>query len=110
MSVEALTREVADLKRRLEIAETKIAQQDGQFEFISGQLRDVQLYMHARFDDFDKAFAAMRTEIGQLRAEMNTRFAEMNTRFADMDRRFVEMNAKIDALPRVLAELLAKRT
>jgi predicted nucleic acid-binding Zn-ribbon protein len=103
MSVEALTREVADLKRRLEIAETKIAQQAGQFEFISGQLRDVQLYMHARFDDFDKAFAAMRSEIGQLRAEMDRCFAEM-------DRRFAEMNAKIDALPRVLAELLAKRT
>ena len=102
MSLEALTREVADLKRRLEITETKLAQQAGQFEFITTRLRDVQLLGHARFDDIDKAHTAMKLEISQLRAGMHGKFAEMNGRFA-------EMNAKIDGLPHVLAEMLANR-
>ncbi len=59
--LENLTREFGGLKRRVDPAETKPAQQAGQFEFISGQLRDVQFYMHARFDDIDKQFAGMKT-------------------------------------------------
>ena len=106
MSLEALTLAFAELKRRVDIAETKLSQQAGQFEFITGQLRDIQLYMHARFDDFDKQFSAVRAEmqsqIGQVRSEMKAQFAEVHVRLDQMD-------AKIDALPRVLAELLAKR-
>lgn len=98
MSLETLTNQVRELTRRLDLAETKLAQQAGQFEFITGQLRDVQLYMHARFADIDKQFLAV-----------NARFDKMDARFDKMDHRLDTMEAKIDALPRVLAELLAKR-
>ena len=106
MSLEALTREVADLKRRLEIAETKLAQHAGQFEFISGQLRDVQLYMHARFDDIDTQFAAIRATIAAMDAKFDGKIAALDAKF---DARFNALEAKVDALPRVLAEMLAKR-
>ena len=105
MSLEALTREVADLKRRLEIAETKLAQHAGQFEFISGQLRDVQLYMHARFDDIDTQFAAIRATIAAMDAKFDGKIAALDAKF---DARFNTLEAKVDALPRVLAEMLAK--
>ena len=102
MSIESLTREVADLKRRLEIAETKIAQQAGQYDFISGQLRDVQLYMHARFDDIDKQLAAIRATI----AAMDAKF---ESKIAALDAKFDRLEAKVDALPRVIAEMSSKR-
>jgi hypothetical protein len=71
-------KEIRDLKRRLDLFETRLAQNDGRFEFITGQLRDIQLYMHARF--------------------------------ADMDDHFSKINSKLDAMPRVIAELIAKRS
>ena len=100
-----LQNEVRDLRRRLDLAETKISQLEGRFEYISGQLRDVQLYLHARFDDIDKRFD-----------DVNKRLDGFDRRFESVDRhletirlRMDNMAAGIDELPRVLAELLAKR-
>jgi chaperonin cofactor prefoldin len=84
ITVEALQAEVRDLKRRLDLTETRVTQMEGRFEFVAGQLKDIQLYMHAKFGDLE------------------TRLDRMETR---QDR----MEQKIDALPRVLAEMLAKR-
>jgi chaperonin cofactor prefoldin len=84
ITVEALQSEVRDLKRRLDLTETRVGQMEGRFEFVSGQLKDIQLYMHAKFGDIESRFDRM--EIRQDRMEQ-----------------------KIDALPRVLAEMLAKR-
>jgi predicted nucleic acid-binding Zn-ribbon protein len=98
MTLEALTKEVADLKRRLDLAETKLAQHTGQFEYISGQLRDVQLYIHARFDDVDRKLA-----------EHDGRFDKLESHFHKLDGHFDKLETKVDALPRVIAEMIAKR-
>ena len=59
MAEAALEQEVRDLRRRLDLAETCLSQLGGQFGFVSGQFRDIQLYIHARFDDVDfRTFAA----------------------------------------------------
>jgi chaperonin cofactor prefoldin len=91
MTVEALQAEVRDLKRRLDLTETRVGQLEGRFEFITGQLKDIQLYMHAKFSDID------------------ARFDRMEARQDRMEKKFDQMEQKIDALPRVLAEMLAKR-
>ena len=91
-------KEIREIKRRLDLAETRLSQMDGRFEFISGQLRDVQLYMHARFEDVDKRFDAV-----------DKRFDGVDKRFDAVDRRLNTVETKIDALPRVIAELIAKR-
>ena len=106
MTLEALTREVAELKRRVDLAETKLAQQAGQFEFITGQLRDVQLYMHARFEDVDTQLGAIKATIAAMDAKFEGKFAALEAKF---DSKFATLEAKVDALPRVIAELLAKR-
>ena len=84
-------KEVRELKRRLDLAETRLSQLEGRFEFISGQLRDIQLYMHARFNDIDG-------------------------RLDGMDRRFDQLENKVDglttelrAMPRGIAEMIAER-
>ncbi len=84
MTVAEPEKEVRDLKRRIDLAETRLPQNDGRFEFITGQLRDVQLYLHTKFADID----------GQ--------FAQVNSKIEKMD-------DKIDALPRVIAEMITKR-
>lgn len=84
-------KEIRDLKRRLDLAETRLSQMDGRFELISGQLRDIQLYMHARFGDIDG------------------RLDKVEGRFDKIDGRLDTMDTKIDALPRAVAELIAKR-
>ncbi len=91
MTVAELEKEVRDLKRRVDLAETRMAQNDGRFEFITGQLRDVQLYLHTRFADMD----------GQ--------FAQVNSKIENIDSKIEKMDVKIDALPRVIAEMITKR-
>lgn len=91
-------KEIRDLKRRLDLAETRLSQMDGRFEFIPGQLRDIQLYMHARFGDID----------GRL-DKVEGRFDKIDGRLDKFDSRLDTMDTKIDALPRAVAELIAKR-
>ena len=104
MTNDTLQRDVSDLRRRMELAETKLSQQAGQFEFISGQLRDVQLYIHAKFGEVDARFDKLEDRFDRL----EVRFDKLEVRFDTMEVRFDTMEAKVDALPRVLAEMIAK--
>jgi len=61
-----LENELKDLKRRVDLAETRLSQLEGQFGFISGQLRDIRLYMHARFDDIDRNIDGLRSELPRI--------------------------------------------
>jgi tetrahydromethanopterin S-methyltransferase subunit G len=98
MTIDELAKEVGDLRRRLTLAETKLSQQVGQFEFITGQLRDVQLYTHARFDDVDKRFD-----------KVDARLDKVDARLDRIDSKVDGLDAKVDALPRIIAEMITKR-
>ena len=93
-----IERELQEIKRRLDLAETRLSQTDGHFEFISGQLRDIQLYLHARFADMDERFS-----------RFDAQFAKVNHRLDGHDSRFDRLEGKIDALPRAVAELIVRR-
>lgn len=80
MTTAELENEVRELKRRVDLAETRLAQLDGRFEFVSGQLRDIQLYMHQRFNDVDK------------------RLDGVDKRLDGMDRQLAEVRADIRGL------------
>jgi hypothetical protein len=84
-------KEIRDLKRRTDLTETKPAQQAGQFEFITGQLRDIQLYMHARFSEMDEKIGAVDRKVDQLGGKVDS------------------IERKVDALPRVIAEMIGPR-
>ena len=116
MTVTELEKEVRDLKRRVELAETRIAQGDGRFEFITGQLRDVQLYLHSKFGDIDGRLDKIDGRLDK----MDARFEKLDAKIevlprviAELDvkvsRRIDTLETKIDALPRALAEMIAKR-
>ena len=109
MPVEVSAKEFADLKRRVELAETRIAQQAGTFEFITGQLRDVQLYMHAKFAEIDARFDRVDQRFDRVDQQFAELKAQMDQRFNAMDRQFAELKAQFEALPRIIAETIAKR-
>jgi chaperonin cofactor prefoldin len=102
ITVEALQTEVRDLKRRLDLTETRVTQMEGRFEFVAGQLRDIQLYMHAKFADMEKRDDRLELKVDKL----EQKFDKLEQKVDALSR---DLNAKIDALPRVLAEMLAKR-
>ena len=91
-------KEIRDIKRRLDLAETKLSQQAGQFEFISGQLRDIQLYIHARFSELDDKISGM-----------DRRLTGVDKKIDTLDRKVDGMDRKVDALPTVIAELIGRR-
>jgi tetrahydromethanopterin S-methyltransferase subunit G len=59
-------KELTELKRRVELAETRLAQIDGRFGFISEQLRDVQLYLHAKFAHLDGRLDTIEQKVDAL--------------------------------------------
>ena len=106
-----MEQEMRELRQRLERAETHISQLEGRFEFISGQLRDVQLFMHARFEDIDKRFDQVDRRFEQMDQrfeQVDKRFEQVDKRFEQVDKRLDNIEAKVDALPRVLAEMIAE--
>ncbi len=50
----------------MDLAETQLSQLEGPFGSISGQLRDIQLYMHNRFDDIGRKIDGLRAELPNL--------------------------------------------
>ena len=64
-----IEKELRDLKRRVDLAETRLSQLEGRFEVVSGQLRDIQLDMHARFDDVDTKIDDLRRDLPNIVAE-----------------------------------------
>jgi hypothetical protein len=84
-----LEKELKDLKRRVDLAETPLPRLEGRFEFIPGQLGDMQLYMHNRFEEID------------------ARFDAVDVKFDAVDARFDVVEGKIDALRNDLPDIVA---
>jgi hypothetical protein len=80
-------------------------QMEGRFEFVSGQLRDIQLYMHAKFGDIEGTLTGIKADVAGIKSDV----AGLKTEMAGVKAAQAETNSKLDALPRVLAEMLAKR-
>jgi chaperonin cofactor prefoldin len=121
-----LEKEVRELKRRLDLAETRLAQLEGRFEFISGQLGDIQLYIHGkftaigeRFDTLDQRFDTVDLRLDKVDAKLtdhDQRFEALDARpdklDADIDgvtRSVFDLTGQIEALPRAISEMLSQQ-
>ena len=94
----ALEKENVEIKRRLSTME-------GQFEYISGQLRDVQLYMHARFEQIDKRFEQIDKRFEQVDKRLDKVERDVATFRTEVNRRFDELPGIVrDVMREVLAE------
>jgi chromosome segregation ATPase len=100
-----LEKEVRELKRRLDLAETRLSQLEGSFAFISGQPRDFQLYMLRKFDEI----AAKLTGHDQRFDALDARFDKLDTDMAGLIRSLFDLTGQVEALPRALAEMLRER-
>ena len=79
---------VAQLEREHTELKERVATLDGSFQFVSGQLRNMQTYMHDRFD-----------QVGDQLAELRTGLAEVRTDVRDI-------KSELKALPRAIAEII----
>jgi chromosome segregation ATPase len=100
-----LEKEVRELKRRLDLAEMRLSQLEGSFAFISGQPRDIQLYMHRKFDEID----AKLTGHDQRFDALDARFDKLDTDIAGLTRSLFDLTGQVEALPRALAEMLREK-
>jgi hypothetical protein len=66
-----IEQEIRELKQQLAAAVKRIADLEGSFSYISGQLRDVQLYLHKNIDarltsleaKVENGFASLRADL-----------------------------------------------
>lgn len=87
-----IEKEITELKRRADMTDTRLARAEGQFEFVSGQLRDMQLYMHNRFGAIDDQFDTINDRFNSI----DNRLSKIDNRFDAMERRFVAMESRFD--------------
>lgn len=92
-------KEIRDLKRRVDLAETKLSQRFGQFELISRWLRDIQHCMYMGFGVIDDRLASIEQKIDDRLTGHNQK----------IDNRLTSLEQKIDALPSVIARMLGKQ-
>ncbi len=92
-------KELKDLKRRVDLAETRLSQIEGLFGFVSGQLRDIQLYMHSRFDEIETRFDGVDGCLDGV----DRRLDGMGRHLEGMDRHLDGMDGKLDKLPDLVA-------
>ena len=105
MTLEAITLELRDLKRRVDLAETRLSQVEGKFEFISGQLRDLQLYQHAKFSEIDCRLDKIDGRLDKI----DGRLDKVEARLDGLTTEVRNLTTEVRALPRAIAELIAKR-
>jgi hypothetical protein len=63
-----LEREVKDLKRRVDLAETRLSNLKASSDSSPGNA-DIQLYLHTRFDDIDRKIDGANDRIDGLRTK-----------------------------------------
>ena len=91
----ALERENVEIKHRLATVE-------GQFEYISGQLRDVQLYMHAKFGDIDKRFDRVEQRLDKVEQRLD----KVEKRLDKIEVRLGAVETKLDGLIETLPGMM----
>ena len=104
-TIEAFGKELQELRRRVDLAETRLSQVEGRFEFIAGQLRDIQLYQHAKFAEIEARLDRIDGRVDKLDSRMD----RLESRMDRIETRLDTLTEEVRALPRAIAELIAKR-
>ena len=83
-----LEREHTEIKER-------VATLDGSFQFVSGQLRNLQTYMHDRFDKVDARFDKVDARLDRIEADVRELKSDVR-----------DIKSELKALPRAIAEII----
>ena len=98
----ALERENVEIKHR-------VATVEGQFAYISGQLRDVQLYMHAKFGEIDKRFDRVEQRLDKVEQRLDKvekRLDKIEVRLDKIEVRLGVVETKLDGLIETLPGIM----
>ena len=66
-----LAERIATLEAKLTKLDERVITLEGQFDFISRQLRDLQMFVHARFEQVDRRFDAIDGRFGAVEGRLD---------------------------------------
>ena len=86
-----LAERIATLEAKLTKLDERVITLEGQFDFISRQLRDLQMFVHARFEQVDRRFDAI-----------DGRFDAIDGRFGAVEGRLDRIEITLKEMPRAI--------
>lgn len=98
-----------DLAERMAMLESKLAKLDervitleGQFDFISRQLRDLQMFVHTRFEQIDRRFEQVDRRLDKI----DSRLDKIDGRMDKFDGRLDRIEVTLMEMPRAIIEAI----
>lgn len=98
-----------DLAERMAMLESKLAKLDervitleGQFDFISRQLRDLQMFVHTRFEQIDRRFEQVDRRLDKI----DSRLDKIDGRMDKFDGRLDRIEVTLKEMPRAIIEAI----
>ena len=66
-----LEERIATLEAKLSKLDERVITLEGQFDFISRQLRDLQLFVHTKFEQVDRRFDAIEGRLDKMEGRLD---------------------------------------
>ena len=88
---------------RLTAVERKLAELEGAHGFLLPQVRQFHFELLAFREEAKGEFAQIKRQMAQLDAKIDAKFDFLDSKFTNL---FKSLDEKVDALPRVITELL----
>ena len=66
-----LAERIATLEAKLTKLDERVITLEGQFDFISRQLRDLQMFVHAKFEQVDRRFDAVEGRLDKMAGRLD---------------------------------------
>ncbi len=91
------------MEERVANLERRVAEVEGGLSFLIPQVREFHVAFLRFAEVTDRRFGQVDTQLKQLDAKIDTKFDFLDSKFTNL---FKGLDEKVDALPRVVAELL----
>ena len=90
-----LAERIATLEAKLAKLDERVITLEGQFDFISRQLRDLQMFVHAKFEQVDRRFDAVEGRLGKIEGRLDK-----------IDGRLDRIEVTLKEMPRAIVEAI----
>jgi chromosome segregation ATPase len=100
------------LEDRVEALERRVSEWEGQLGFFVPLVRQLHREILSTREDVQRLgnrVERLESRVERVEEKVDRGFALMSEKFRDVDERFVKLESTLEALPRVLAEEIARR-
>jgi predicted nucleic acid-binding Zn-ribbon protein len=100
------------LQERVETLERRVSEWEGQLGFFVPLVRQLHREILSTREDvqrLEKRVERLENRVERLEEKVDRGFASMSEKFREVDERFRKLESTLDALPRAVAEEIARR-